>query len=248
MRLKIDVVEQGLVGMIDDITKKHVPFALALALTKTAQAAKPVVQKEMESVFDRPTPQTLNSVRVIPATKSRLYADVTLKDENPKGTPPSKYLQPEIEGGPRRLKRSERALASRGILPSGMETVPGPAVDLDPYGNIKGGTWVRILSALSSLEGAAASLAQGQTKKRRSRNPYNGALFVVQRRQLIAGKMRAPGIYQRTEQGFRLLILFIGHATYKRRFHFQDIVAQVFEQTIVDNLKAAMAQAIATAK
>ena len=49
----------------------------------------------MQLVFDRPTPYTLNSTFVSPATKTKLKAEVKLKDESAKGLPATKYLAPD---------------------------------------------------------------------------------------------------------------------------------------------------------
>ncbi|SER86124.1 hypothetical protein SAMN04244573_04468, partial [Azotobacter beijerinckii] len=51
--------------------ERQMPFATALALTRTAQLAKEAIEQDMRSVFDRPTRWTLNSLRLIPARKDR---------------------------------------------------------------------------------------------------------------------------------------------------------------------------------
>ena len=59
---------------------KQGPFAMAKALTLTAIQAQTDIVQAMTQVFDRPTPYTLKSTYVIPATKDRLESLVQLKD------------------------------------------------------------------------------------------------------------------------------------------------------------------------
>jgi hypothetical protein len=63
-----------------DAQQRQMPFAVALALTRTAQDVKRAEQAEMRGVFDRPTPFTLNSLFTKPATKQSLEARVWVKD------------------------------------------------------------------------------------------------------------------------------------------------------------------------
>ena len=51
---------------------KEDPIAMAKALTQSAIQAQTDIVQAMTQVFDRPTPHTLNSTYVIPATKDRL--------------------------------------------------------------------------------------------------------------------------------------------------------------------------------
>ncbi|MGA4815434.1 hypothetical protein ACPA9J_10245 [Pseudomonas aeruginosa] len=68
-------------------------------------------------MFDRPTPYTLNSLRMVPARKDRLEARVWFKDEADGAQPASVWIAPEVYGGPRRNKPAELQLRAKGILP-----------------------------------------------------------------------------------------------------------------------------------
>ena len=56
--------------------QKQVRFAAAKALTQTAKKVQTRLIAEMGSQFDRPTPYTLRSTFVKPATKTELSAIV----------------------------------------------------------------------------------------------------------------------------------------------------------------------------
>jgi hypothetical protein len=57
---------------------------------------KRALEYEMPFAFDRPTPYTLGSLYLSPATKAIPVAKVWLKDDAGKGTPAAKYLFPRL--------------------------------------------------------------------------------------------------------------------------------------------------------
>lgn len=126
--------------------KRQVPFAIARALTKTAQDVKTAQQKEIEKVFDRPTRYTMNSVFMKPATKVRPEAEVWLKW----GSRPEHYLLPHIKGGARPLKRFEDRMVKVGLLKASERLVPTGLAPVDAFGNIGRGAITRILSQLKT--------------------------------------------------------------------------------------------------
>jgi hypothetical protein len=73
------------------------PFATAIALTGLAKIVQAGEQKAIGSVFDRPTPFTLNSVGVTAARKNSPVAVVFVKDVA------AKYLEPYEAGGTNKL-------------------------------------------------------------------------------------------------------------------------------------------------
>lgn len=78
---------------LDDLTLRQMPFAISRTLNDTAKDVVKAQVVEMQHVFDRPTPFTLNAFRVIPSTKTNLTAVVTTKDRQ------STYLPLQAEGG-----------------------------------------------------------------------------------------------------------------------------------------------------
>jgi len=145
MAAKIDV--RGVIKQLADIKDKQFPFAMSLAINRTAQNVREREQHEILDVFDRPTPFIQNSIFIKPSNKLNLTATVGIKDNGfGKGIPAIKPLEAEIVGGERRLKRYERALRAVGALPDGYVTVPGEEAEIDAYGNMKAGQITQILS------------------------------------------------------------------------------------------------------
>lgn len=153
---------------LTDIEKRQVPFATALALTRTAQQAKLSIEQQMRTAFDRPTPFVLKSFRLIPATKSRLVAEVSLKDRDfgQSTTAAADAIGHHFVGGGRVPKRFELVLRSRGFLAAGEYVVAGAAARLDQYGNVSRG---QIQQVLSQLRIRTAGFDNAPTASRRSR-------------------------------------------------------------------------------
>ena len=217
--------------------------------------------KEVEKVFDRPTPYTRNAFFIKPATKAKLIATVGLKDElaTSKGTPASKYLAPQIFGGQRRIKRFEKALVYAGIMPPGMIAVvpnkPSWAATIDPYGNISSGLIVRLLSYFRAFgqQGYSANMTdKGRkriAKRGKSANGFssiNGVVYFVSN-----GSGHLPrGIWaKRGTHGVDVapVLLFVKPARYIRRLKFFKIALEVVDKNIVnqfnESLKIALSKA-----
>lgn len=78
---------------VKDIERNQIPFAVALALTRTAQGGQSFTKQEMQRRLDNPTRFTLSGVAVKRATKRDLVAEVFLKDIQ------AAYLSWQVEGG-----------------------------------------------------------------------------------------------------------------------------------------------------
>lgn len=183
---------------------KNRRFAVAVGITWTGQDVKAHLRDTMQRVFDRPTRFTLNALQLKPAKRDDFDAKVFFKDFIPKGTPAGRYLDPQIEGGDRRLKRSEKHLRNKGFLPSGMYLVPGRDTKLNAFGNIPKGQMTKALSDV----GAQFNPQQNTTRKRKK-------YFWLPR----AGR-RLAGIYYRSGGQMKALMVAVRRPTYRRRFDF----------------------------
>ena len=222
--------------------EKQIPFATALALTRTAQIAKREIEKEMSSVFDRPTRWTLNSLRLFPAKKDKLEARVWMKNEADKSSPATRWLNPEIEGGPRQDKASERNLRNRGILPAGKYIAPGKGAKLDRFGNLTKGTITKALSGVGGF--SETGFSANATGSKRSRRKGNAKRYFVIRR----GKTPI-GIAERTSKTqMHVLLAFVGRPSYKRRLDFYGVGDKVVRQHLADEYRKAMEKAMRTAR
>lgn len=237
----IRVQQQGLLdglAELTDLERNQIPFATVLALTETAKLVKAELESEMRQVFDRPTPYTMDSLRLIPATKQRLEARVWIKDEADGAAPATRWLTPEVYGGPRNNKRSEALLKARGILPEGKFVVPGKGMKLDSYGNVGRGQMQKILSGL----GAQGDRYQNSTDSRRSAG--NRTRYFVMRR-----GHEAIGIAERTgrrRDQVQIVLAFVSKPGYAKALDFFTIGQRVADAQLPVQFEKALAQAIAT--
>lgn len=201
----------------------NVPLATAKALTFTGQDVQAAEVKEMRRVLDRPTPFTLSSLYLKSATWADLTVRVFFKDLRWK----AHYLVPEVEGGDRPLKRFEKMLQSRGLLPVGMFAVPGERADLDAYGNMSRGQLIKILSALQALPETgylANRSAASAARRARSKKPKALINYFVGR-----PKQSDPmGVWERVgKTGLRPILIFVKAPRYKKRFDFYGVARNV---------------------
>lgn len=269
----IRIEMKGLQDVLKNLERTRVdqiPFATAKALNDTAKMVRERTVETMRSVFDRPTPFTLNSFQIRPATKTNLTARVEFKHER------LSYMRTQVEGGTRRPKRSESALQKKGIMRAGQYWVPGQGARLNQYGNISGGQIVQLLSVLQAAEmssGYSANMTTRSAKTNRKPRDYfavtkkRGGLVpgIYERVQTGAGfgaktKKSMPfGTYQkgRTKgkvssviraRGAKPILIFVGKAGYQKRLPFYELSRKVVDQNFRNIFQAAAAYALRTAR
>lgn len=231
--------------------RDQVPFATALALTKTAQAAQVSVRQEMVRVFDRPTPFTLASTFVRSATKATLEAAVYLKTGgNKEGGHAQDRLGHQVLGGQRRFKRMEGALRQAGLLGNGEQAVPGKAAELDSYGNMSRGQITQILAWFQAFPeaGYKANSTQATRAKRaagKAGKKY-GTRFYYKR------DRPGRGIYKATQTGFgsaiQPVLMFVRRATYRQLLDMPGVVERTAREQFPAWFRDALQSAMRTAR
>lgn len=218
---------------------RQVPFATALALTRTAQKIREAEKAEMQSVFDRPTPFTLNAFQVVPANKDTLAAEVRYKD-----TPPwtrKHFLEVQVEGGPRPSKGFERRLQFAVPEVAGFAAViPARTAQKDAFGNWSAGERNRVLSALQ----AQGDWTANTTDRSRARNR--------RRAEYLVGKVgRNTGVFRRYPgaDDLDMILIFVRSApTYTPRFDFYGTASRTFAAIYNAELDIAIQKALDTAR
>lgn len=260
MKLTLDSTSlQQWPSSLADFSTRRLNAAIATALTRTAVEVKEAVHAELPRVFDRPTPYTLNSLYVRPATASRLWAEAGVKDDLAgSGTPATKYLGPEVYGTARNTKRFEAAMRAAGYLPNGWVTAPGPAAKIDAYGNVSRGQIIQVLSQLriTLTAGYTRNMAHpdrnaltgkikdgpNSAKVRAAVKRAGGRYFVR-----LPGSGGQPGVYLR-DIGSRhalLVFVFVRPPVYARRLDFDGIGKRVSDQRLIPNLDRAISESAA---
>ncbi|MDD2794376.1 hypothetical protein [Acidocella sp.] len=212
------------------------PFACVVALTRTANKCRDLMKGHIEKAFDRPTPYAINAARAVPATKQTMASAVLLREFGGKGTPAEYFLGPEVDGGPRRQKRSEKALASAQYLQPGGFLVPGKGAAMNQYGNQQSAEVVKILSVLRAFgeRGYRANRTKGWAHKSEV-----GQIFAVR----VGDNVNdlKPGVYRRTETGVVCLMRFVKKTPeYRVRLPFDALVQADAARIFPEELKIAL--------
>ncbi len=244
------------------VVERQVPFATSLALNETANEIRSAIRMTMEQVFDRPTPYTLRSLWVERARKGDLRARVTFRESAGKGLSAHKYLSPQVEGGPRSQKRSEKAFDRVG-LPMG-HYVPAGGARRDAYGNMSRGQIVQLLSyfeAFGEQGYRANSTAESRAKSARNRKRKGGykkiggrVYFISRGRGSMSGNREQhlpAGIWEKTGiHGVEVkpIVLAVGTPVYSPRLPFYERAEEVFAETFDANYATALDRALATAR
>ncbi|MCY1286742.1 hypothetical protein D9M68_676870 [compost metagenome] len=216
--------------------------AHADALNHVGNIARQELQREMAAVFDRPSPFTINAIRIFNATPSKLECEIWVKDDkdnNSKAQAPEDWVAPQVFGGPRVDKKSESLLRAKGILPAGLFVVPATGAKLDQYGNLSRGQVIQILSGLGSAEGARGYTANATESARSLRKGHAKAFFVMRR-----GKTPI-GIAERRGKTLVMVLAFVKQPQYRERFRFHDVVRRTAENDAL--MEASIDKAIARA-
>jgi hypothetical protein len=252
MRVLAAVDERNLFGRtLTELERDQLPFAAMQAANETGFAVREQWARVMLSVFDRPTPLTQKAVLIRKATRQRPAADIYLRDEAAKGTPPAKYLQAQVAGGTRRVKGVEKRLQASGFLPQGMYVVPGAGAELDAYGNIPGSQVNRILSQLGArFDPYANETATSRDRRRRreaKRGERRGDYFALRQ----AKDRLKPGVYQRVTTGFgsavRSILRFVAKVSYRPRYRIFDLAERLYRQQYPFHFNRELAKAVQTA-
>ncbi len=214
--MKIDGLTET-ISMLNRVKDEQVPRVASKELTSIMYKVRESLQKHMKGVFHNPVRYTLSAIMVWRATPEKLKASVFVRDQATKGTPPIKYLRPNIEGGQRNQKRSEKLLANLGIIESDEYLVPYK-VKLNQYGNVSTGVIQRVLSGLrAQSDDYQNSPARGGTYRgtRRGRK--------VQRRYFAVRRHGTSIIFESTARRKVPLFLSRRKAVYQPIFRFYEV-------------------------
>lgn len=249
---------------LDRLEREQLPFAAALALTRTAQEVQAGIRDEMRTVFDRPTRATLGGTFIESATKEKMEASVWINDGRVSdfrakqsamtGGPLSNWegdraainwLEPQVRGGGRKSKGFENALRRQGILGSGQYVVPGRNYPLDRHGNLNNGQIRKILSGAQVIEEQGYNA--NRTDSARSVAKGNNRFFLIKkgRRPIgIAERLRYGRGSRRTD--IRMVMVFVRRPTYSPRLDFFGVAERIAEDQLPIQFELALARALAT--
>ena len=223
---------------------KQARFAGFRALNIVSRQALTDQKREMNRVFDRPTRFILNAVRVSQfARRDRLETKTGFKDTfaSIRFDPIADTLQPHIDGGLRRPKRSEIRLRRFGILKQNEFLVPSRTAPLDRFGNIRRGVMQKILSDLGSFSDRGFD---GNRKGNAKRQYVFGRVGQTKGIFRVAG-----GISRASVNRWSLVFLIVSRTPrYRARYDFFSVAEKGLERRIIPEFERQFAEALRTAR
>ena len=212
---------------------KQVQFATAVALTSTARDVQQAVRVEMARVLDRPTPYALSGLVVRPATRANLEATVQLRDVG--RNPPAVVFGQQFTGGGRTRKAIELRFASAGLITGSEYLAPGPAAQLDRFGNVSRAQAVAILRALGLLKPPA------------SRSTRPRAVRPAEFFWSPGGRLRR-GLWQRIGRSVRLVLMPVARPSYRPTIDMLSTARPIVAARFAAHFDQAYRRALATAR
>jgi hypothetical protein len=245
--INVDTNAEAVKKLLEDVRKDQLPFARSLIANRMAQVIKKNETEVMKSRLDRPKAFTLNSLMLKPGNKHKPEARVWFKDFAPKGTPAGKYLMPQVYGGDRPLKRSEKALMAMGYLRKGKYLAPASGAKRDAYGNMSRGQTVQVLSALRAFSGVGANQnASGSDRSKKAQAKSGADKFFWS---TINGE---TGVWQRQRTAFgtgaKAILLEQDAPKYRVKFPFFKVAENTTTANYAKVAKRAIDEAMTTAR
>jgi hypothetical protein len=218
------------------LNKQHVPFAISKTLNDTAFEVRGSEIDVMQSIFDRPTNFIMKALRVKKGKKNSPDATVAFNGRLGKdGEAVDKVLLPQIKGGKRKLKGSERTLRRHGVLGSNERIVPSRALRLNKHGNITKGLMNKILSNIGEQSDSSANtpLDKRTTK------------YIVGE---VGGTRGIWSVSGKKQDRWKPVLIFVREPNYRKRFPFYKTAERVMHKRVGPNFKKAMDFAIRTSR
>jgi hypothetical protein len=209
---------------------KQFPFALATALNALGTDVQKAEKAALPKVFKDPTPFTVNSIRLTPARKDRLWCTVFVQDIA------AGYLYPyEVH--------SLHKLIGRGVT----YLQPADYSLLNQYGNFPAGTLERLIGT-NRFQGVS------RTTRGKKAAPGVDGVFLAS---IMTKKGRIEGVWQRVGvngkrntkgRGLKLLLKFGDAHVARNPLDFSKRAEQLVKANFNKRFGQALAYAIATAK
>jgi hypothetical protein len=181
---------------LTDLQRTQLPFAMALALTRTARLVKRETYRAFGEKFDKPTPFVMSgsfpgeenrdshgSLWVKQADKRQpirqQFARVWLKDEPyaKQRVAMDPLLKHHFSGGARVAKGLELWFRELGLLEAGEFLIPNKGARLNKYGNLSQGQYQQILSQFAMKRSSGYNNEASDSRRSQKNQAAAGKIF-----------------------------------------------------------------------
>ncbi len=226
---------------------KEIPSAIRNTLNDLAFDTRMRMVREIQKIFDKPTPIVQRLPRVERASKQKLEANLYLAEfsggqTNRKAA--SRAIVPHMTGQPNtRLKKGlEYRLMKQGRITAGEWMMPSKFVPLDSYGNVSGPETSRMLADIGAYDQYAGDAANTKIAKLAKRGGA-GRYIWVRRKGLT--KSGARGIYKKVGTKLVPMMIVVSKTpTYAKRFRWEEVAKSYVARRTEYHARNAFAQAV----
>jgi len=244
---------------LSELEQKNLPFALQQTANRTAEEVQRQWIALINRTFDSPVSLTRNSVKVKMARYTRgasggrinHAAEVFIRDLAHKGTPPARYLYPQVHGGARGHKGLERGLQRGHYLLASQYAVPAKTAPLDSHGNVQRGLVPQILSQLKLQRDDKMNETKESRGERRGKQARKFGrtydFFALSKRK---GRLPA-GVYERSNdksRALRMIFLFVPGVKYRPRLDLFGKTKKTWDSVFPFHFEREMKKAIENSK
>ena len=227
MRIDVRSIVKRIDAKLTALQRDQLPFATALALTRTAQIVQKAEIENIKSVFPTATPFTQRGIGMKPARKNDLDAVVFVKDVQAVYLAPYEFGGKSIPAGP-----SDQAM----LVPKG--------IGVNQYGNIPYKKVQKLLAnkdkyfigAVTTKAGTVSGLWQRTNTKVSSNVVFSKKKNAFRR----AGSVK--------QKGLKLLVRFTDPRDVKQNLGYHELAEKLVMKNFSLELKKALRVALASAK
>lgn len=221
--MSVDIASAS--AAMKDLQEQQLPFTIARALTMTAQSAQMEVRKELPGIFKLRNDWTVQGIRITPATKQSLVAEVRTDTAN-RATGAPDYLPRQDYGGEKvPLNGRQHIAVPTKFLRMMLATDSSPIPEaLRP----------RALMQYADQQGQYTSR---KGKLRSQPTAIKGMIFFLQK--LKSGESAIMARYITDERNVYPMYLLIPMANIRGRFPMEEIVQREVERVFAENFRKA---------
>lgn len=256
MKINVTVDVAAVVGALNDVAQRQVPYIAKTFVNNLAADAKRQIQNRLPQVFDRPKPFTTQGIFIRKADKAaNATAEVYFPDSSENsGKAAHEYIRPGALGASsRQQKKTEFLLTRMGYLPSGWVSVPGSRMPKDAWGNMPGRYYSQLIRGLRiKVTKGPPKPMYASSAKRAARMNVDYEFFAIAPGTNNLGKHGGnlpAGVYQRTgRHGEKLVqyLVFRRRASYQKRLDLDKEAQHLLASSAKQRFDEAMQTAIAT--
>jgi len=237
---------------MSDFAKNQMPAGIMFGLSTLGRGLLAEEKRVMSGVFDKPTPFTLNAIKINHwPKKHELWIDLGLKEIPSKDvTIQGNTLMPHIPGfaSHRQRKGSERWLRAAGLMGEGQWLVPARTFKLNQFGNVPGPVAQKMLADVDAYSRAQYRAPIKKTGAKKGK--YIWGTMTSRRGRPFSGIFEVTGGNRNWERGrWKLQMVAVDKRPgYDKRFNYVGVAQRYADRHLLKAIESGIVKALMTAR